>query len=190
MSHLPPHGLEDAHEFFRQGDDGEYIEPEATEEPLLEEVGGSRDWAQLEHQLERRARYARWVTGLMVALSLATVLAFAVRSTGEHDSPAGLTSTESAPRLLRPAAPQRRPVSSPARSTPRIESAKNEPVSAAPAPALAASQRSEPAEIRAPSVRSSRVRRAPRAQLAPQVQPRSAESSARPYRPPTARFED
>lgn len=212
--HLPPHGLEDAHEFFRQGDDGEYAhdEPGVTEDPLLAEDKGSLDWAQLERQLERRARFARWVMGLMLALSLATVLAFALRSIGDHASEGAPISTESARRVLGPSEKERSQPSTPLASRTRIESAKNEPDAADHEAAIAASDlvsrplapstSSRPVHV---AVRASPPRQGSRTQALPrpanstritthEAQPRgrlrNAEPSTRPYSPPTARFED
>jgi len=94
---FPPHGLEDAHEFFRQGDDGDYgeSEPDPFEDALLVDTESPVD---LEHIKQRRARYARWVTGLMVALSLATILVFAGRANSEGDAKSGHTAAQSARR--------------------------------------------------------------------------------------------
>lgn len=213
--HFPPHGLEDAHEFFRQGDEGEYAddEPGASEDPLLADDKGSLDWAELERQLERRARFARWVMGLMLALSLATVLAFALRGIGDHESEGAPTSTESAARALGPSKAERSQPSTPVLSRPRIESAKNEPAAADhEAPAVAASELGSrplvPSSSSRPvhaAVRASHPRQSSRTQALPKPansrrittpeaqprgRPRNAEPSARPYSPPTARFED
>lgn len=212
--HFPPHGLEDAHEFFRQGDDGEYAhdEPGATDDPLLAEDKGSLYWTQLERQLERRARFARGVMGLMLALSLATVLVFALRSSADHDSQASPAPTESAWRVLGPSEEARSQPSSPVASRPRIESATKQPDAADHEAAVAApdfgsrplapstSSRPVQAAVGAPHPRQgSRTQPLPRPanstrittpEALPRGRPRSAEPSARPYSPPTARFED
>ncbi len=81
-NHVLATGVEDADEFFRRGDDGDYFpsDPVISADTLLAETHGSIDFEQIERQLERRARYTRWVTGFMAVLSLATLGVFVARS--------------------------------------------------------------------------------------------------------------
>jgi hypothetical protein len=75
----PKSDIDEAAEFFRRGDDGDYIEAESlpagsTAFANSDEQPALIDPKLLERQLERRARYTRWVMLGMGALSLVTGL--------------------------------------------------------------------------------------------------------------------
>ncbi len=86
--------LEDAAEFFRRGDDGDYPEslsPHDIAVPESESGAGERDVldpAALAQRAARRARFTLWVSRGTGALALATALAFAARArhSAFHDS--------------------------------------------------------------------------------------------------------
>jgi hypothetical protein len=75
----PKSDIDEAAEFFRRGDDGDYVEAESlpagsTAFAESDEQPAPIDPKLLERQLERRARYTRWVMLGMGALSLVTGL--------------------------------------------------------------------------------------------------------------------
>ena len=91
MREDPQADLHDADEFFRRGDEGDYADSQshpagpralAGEQPLLEDADNLPDPALVEAQLQRRARYTRWVVALMGALSLGCLVLFATRGFG------------------------------------------------------------------------------------------------------------
>lgn len=79
MQNDPESDFEDCTEFFRRGDDGDYVDAESLPAGSIafeNDQSVQADPKVLERQLERRARYTRRVKLGMSALSLATVVAF------------------------------------------------------------------------------------------------------------------
>jgi hypothetical protein len=81
----PESDFEDAAEFFRRGDDGDYAEAESLPAGSIafaesDDQSNQTDPKLLERQLERRVRYTRRVKLGMGALSLVTVVAVLTRA--------------------------------------------------------------------------------------------------------------
>lgn len=91
MNEEPHADLEDAAEFFRQGEESTYAgvasnrsdaEAPADEQDAFVEEDNAPDPDLVEQQLERRARYTRWVGSLMGALSIGCLAVFGSRWLG------------------------------------------------------------------------------------------------------------
>ena len=197
MNENPQVDLEDAAEFFRQGEDAAAESRRLANHAFVEDALDKPDPTLVEQQLKRRARYTRWVVALMGTLSVGCLVVFSaqwLKGGDQHaeieilqDDTASSRTAESAPKRagpvqtthsLRPADPSTRrlPPPKPAPAHEKTQEAR------ATGATLAAAARKDGTSATPPPAQGSPKSRPPavaaRAVASPRPSPRRAVASS------------